>query len=317
MANDTLDSLAMGYHVAMQSIASVQPIEGGNGWSLRLVSLGIALACASPLVLAAMLTPSAEGMGTHKQMGLPECGFVTATGLPCATCGCTTAFAHAADGSLLTSLATQPFGAMLALALAMSIRLMLVAIESKSSSSATRKLVSSDGGLYGCTLDAKASLLRAPAEGTTFERVACGRGHCLAVTTDGRVFTWGDGERGQLGLGRDVADGAAPVCMPTQVQFGKREMIVRVAAGEVHSLACTSAGKLYAWGDGGDGRLGLDDESGRRRMTPTELPPPAPIGDEASDYWQVWLRSGRVKCPVVHPQAPPSAATRAAVWSPS
>lgn len=121
MANDTLDSLAMGYHVAMQSIASVQPIEGGNGWSLRLVSLGIALACASPLVLAAMLTPSAEGMGTHKQMGLPECGFVTATGLPCATCGCTTAFAHAADGSLLTSLATQPFGAMLALALAMMV----------------------------------------------------------------------------------------------------------------------------------------------------------------------------------------------------
>ncbi|MBX2851468.1 MAG: DUF2752 domain-containing protein [Phycisphaeraceae bacterium] len=90
----------------------------GSGAS-RLLALVLALVCASPLVFAATLTPSAAGMGTHTQMGLSECGFVLATGLPCATCGCTTAFAHAADGSLLTSLITQPFGAALALALAM------------------------------------------------------------------------------------------------------------------------------------------------------------------------------------------------------
>jgi hypothetical protein len=70
-------------------------------------------------VLAAMLKPSDAGIGTHTQMGLPECGFVLVTGYPCATCGCTTAFAHAADGALLTSFLTQPFGAMLAVALAM------------------------------------------------------------------------------------------------------------------------------------------------------------------------------------------------------
>lgn len=114
--------MAMGYDGAMQADAIVvKPTEDGDGWSGRLVALGIALACASPLVLAATLTPSDAGMGTHTQMGLPECGFVIATGLPCATCGCTTAFAHAADGSFLTSLITQPFGAMLALALAMMV----------------------------------------------------------------------------------------------------------------------------------------------------------------------------------------------------
>lgn len=84
----------------------------------RLLAFTLALLCAGPLVFAATLTPSDAGIGTHTQMGLPECGFVTATGLPCATCGCTTAFAHAADGSLLRSLVTQPFGALLALALA-------------------------------------------------------------------------------------------------------------------------------------------------------------------------------------------------------
>lgn len=85
----------------------------------RITGLIIAIACAAPLIFAATLTPSPDGMGTHTQVGLPKCGFVIATGYPCATCGCTTAFAHAANGSLLTSLITQPFGALLAISLAM------------------------------------------------------------------------------------------------------------------------------------------------------------------------------------------------------
>lgn len=85
----------------------------------RPVAVVIMLACAAPLVLAAFLTPSDQGMGTHTQMGLPDCGFKLVTGLPCATCGCTTAFAHAAGGSLLDSFLTQPFGAVLAVSLAM------------------------------------------------------------------------------------------------------------------------------------------------------------------------------------------------------
>lgn len=109
----------MGYHGAMQQSVSTQAIDESVDRLSRVGTLGLALACASPLVFAATLTPSSAGMGTHTQVGLPECGFVLATGLPCATCGCTTAFAHAADGSLLMSLITQPFGAVLALALAM------------------------------------------------------------------------------------------------------------------------------------------------------------------------------------------------------
>lgn len=103
----------------MSMDATAQLEKSRSGWSLRAGALGIAAACASPLVTASILKPSSAGIGTHTQLGLPECGFKLATGLPCATCGCTTAFAHAADGSLLMSLMTQPFGAMLALALAM------------------------------------------------------------------------------------------------------------------------------------------------------------------------------------------------------
>lgn len=103
----------MPYHVAMREMDATFPAltTRGNRW------LGLFLfACfAGPLVFAATLSPADAGMGTHTQIGLQECGFLLATGLPCATCGCTTAFAHAADGSLLSALLTQPFGALLAL----------------------------------------------------------------------------------------------------------------------------------------------------------------------------------------------------------
>jgi hypothetical protein len=66
------------------------------------------------LGVAAWLEPSPDGMGTHQALGLPPCGFLLATGLPCATCGMTTAFAHAAHGQLGQSFAAQPAGALLA-----------------------------------------------------------------------------------------------------------------------------------------------------------------------------------------------------------
>lgn len=103
----------------MDQTQKLNPTQPSGALSQRLLASVVGLMCAGPLVLAATLTPSNAGMGTHMQMGLPDCGFVLATGLPCATCGCTTAFAHAANGSLLTSFITQPFGALLALTLAM------------------------------------------------------------------------------------------------------------------------------------------------------------------------------------------------------
>lgn len=72
------------------------------------------------LVIAARLTPSTTGFGTHEQIrlrsgiGLQMCSWVALTGSPCATCGMTTSFAHAADGDLISAFRAQPFGAILA-----------------------------------------------------------------------------------------------------------------------------------------------------------------------------------------------------------
>ncbi|MCZ6836631.1 MAG: DUF2752 domain-containing protein [Planctomycetota bacterium] len=86
----------------------------------RIVGALVAICAAGILGLAAWLTPSTEGIGTHQQMGLPECGWVTLMDLPCPTCGMTTSFAFAAEGDMFTSFKTQPLGAMLAIATAMS-----------------------------------------------------------------------------------------------------------------------------------------------------------------------------------------------------
>lgn len=89
---------------------NLAPLSTSSRW---IVALG-AMVMLFVLVLAARLTPNPEGHATHKQLGLPACGFVIATGKPCATCGMTTAFAHAANGNLFASFRTQPVGAMFA-----------------------------------------------------------------------------------------------------------------------------------------------------------------------------------------------------------
>ena len=81
----------------------------------RLLATVVAIAAASPLVLAASLAPSASGMGTHQALGLPACGWQTAMNMPCPTCGMTTAFAYAARADFGSALLAQPAGLLLSI----------------------------------------------------------------------------------------------------------------------------------------------------------------------------------------------------------
>jgi hypothetical protein len=80
----------------------------------RLMAAGIAAACLSVLIVACGLSPNTGGFGTHRQLGLAECGFLARTGLPCPACGMTTSFAWFAHGNLLASFYIQPMGMILA-----------------------------------------------------------------------------------------------------------------------------------------------------------------------------------------------------------
>jgi len=92
----------------------------GHWWKVRLVPLMIFVLSVGLLGVAAYLDPDSRGHGTHEGLGLPACGFLMTTGIPCVSCGYTTSFALASDGRLWQSIVNQPGGALLALLTAMA-----------------------------------------------------------------------------------------------------------------------------------------------------------------------------------------------------
>jgi len=84
----------------------------------RLYALGLALAAVTILVIAFRLVPSDAHMGTHRQLGLPKCGFVVMTGYPCPTCGMTTAFSFMVHGRIFEALRSHVAGSIMAVATA-------------------------------------------------------------------------------------------------------------------------------------------------------------------------------------------------------
>ncbi len=80
----------------------------------RLTALAVAAACLAVLVVALRLTPDASGMGTHRELGLQECGFLATTGLPCPSCGMTTSYVYFVRGQWVASVYVQPMGFVLA-----------------------------------------------------------------------------------------------------------------------------------------------------------------------------------------------------------
>ncbi len=99
----------------------VVPSAGLSARTRRLLGAGVAVAAAAVLGLATWLEPSSAGLGTHEQLAMPACGWITLMDVPCPTCGMTTAFAHAANGNMLASFLAQPLGAVLALATAIAL----------------------------------------------------------------------------------------------------------------------------------------------------------------------------------------------------
>ncbi|WP_019030609.1 RCC1 domain-containing protein [Salinispora arenicola] len=103
--------------------------------------------------------------------------------------------------------------------------------------------------------------------GTTVTAVAAGFNHSLALTSAGTVLAWGDNSTGQLGDGT-TTNRRTPV--PVGLPAGT--VVTAVAGGGVHSLALTSAGTVFAWGDNSSGQLGDGSTTNRRTPVAVGLP---------------------------------------------
>lgn len=69
---------------------------------------------ASVIVVALVVRPSGAGFGSHTQLGIAKCSWPTTWGIPCPTCGMTTAFAHTMRGQWGAAIRVQPMGWLLA-----------------------------------------------------------------------------------------------------------------------------------------------------------------------------------------------------------
>jgi alpha-tubulin suppressor-like RCC1 family protein len=99
--------------------------------------------------------------------------------------------------------------------------------------------------------------------GVTIRSVACGDFHVLAVSDAGQLFSWGDNQYGQLGLGdRRNRVRVTAVLVPFVVR--------KAACGAQHSALLSAQGHVYTFGNGRNHRLGhgslLMERSPRRLL---------------------------------------------------
>ncbi|CAN7022995.1 hypothetical protein BRARA_F01968 [Brassica rapa] len=102
-------------------------------------------------------------------------------------------------------------------------------------------------------------------EGINVKTISCGPWHTAFVTSEGKLFTYGDGTFGALGHGDRVS-----TSVPREAEALSGCRTIKIACGVWHSAAvvsvfgeAASSGKLFTWGDGEDGKLGHGDKESR------------------------------------------------------
>ncbi|TVU28016.1 hypothetical protein EJB05_19523 [Eragrostis curvula] len=105
--------------------------------------------------------------------------------------------------------------------------------------------------------DKKAKLVPACVESlidSDFSQVSCGTSLTVALTITGVVFTIGSKEHGQLGNPQSKETSICMVEGPLKTEFVKE-----ISCGTSHVAVLTMSGKVFTWGKGTEGQLGLGD----------------------------------------------------------
>lgn len=107
-------------------------------------------------------------------------------------------------------------------------------------------------------------------EGVFIVSVACGRGHTIALSDTGRLFSWGSNKNGQLGHRlRNETTGAARVPKMIEAESVQDVVFTQIACGSKHTLALSTRGQVYSFGSGEHGQTGHGDTFDK--STPTRI----------------------------------------------
>ncbi len=93
----------------------------------------------------------------------------------------------------------------------------------------------------------------------------CSENGGIAITTSGVAYTWGANYEATLGFNSEVVD-PPRITLHTGVLLGKE--IVAVAAGYGFTLAVSTDGNMFAWGDNTYGCLGIGEDVAAKSLTP-------------------------------------------------
>ena len=104
---------------------------------------------------------------------------------------------------------------------------------------------------------------------TTATAIAAGEYYSMALTTEGKVLTWGANEYLQLGVTGKPAHVYSDV--PVYASIPEGTTITAIAAGWHSSLAVTSTGEGLAWGVDAHGTIGDGAAVHAYRDTPTKI----------------------------------------------
>lgn len=99
--------------------------------------------------------------------------------------------------------------------------------------------------------------------------IAFGEYHGVAVTDDGRIFSWGKNASGQCGNGT-----TNNVSQPIQIEALEGIVIKSAACGNAHTAAITVDNELWKWGSGRSGELGRGsavESNAAYRATPLKV----------------------------------------------
>ena len=105
-------------------------------------------------------------------------------------------------------------------------------------------------------------------EGETIISLSLAINHSSALTSTGRVFTWGHNSEGELGDGT-ITNRSTPIDITRRFPLTEGEIIMSLSLGYYYSSALTSTGRVFTWGFNDYGQLG--DGSTSNRTTPTDI----------------------------------------------
>uniref|UniRef100_A0A1D1XK72 Protein RCC2 n=1 Tax=Anthurium amnicola TaxID=1678845 RepID=A0A1D1XK72_9ARAE len=119
-----------------------------------------------------------------------------------------------------------------------------------------------------------------------FVASGCASCHCVALDVEGRCYTWGRNEKGQLGHGDTLQRN-----LPTIVSELSKYRVFRAGAGRNHTVVVTEDGKSFAFGGNKHGQLGTGSTRNELERAPVPCMTSQVTNAVCGADFTVWLSS--------------------------